>query len=69
MPNGLRERHPELPWRAIRDSGNIFRHTYDNVAESLVWDTAPLHLPGLMRVVLAEIERLGGSEDAQTVSG
>jgi uncharacterized protein with HEPN domain len=59
LPDELRERHPQLPWREIRDAGNIYRHNYDNVAESLVWDTVRLHLPDLMRVVLEEIERLG----------
>lgn len=59
LPDELRARHPELPWREIRDAGNIYRHNYDNVAESLVWDTVRLHLPDLMRVVLVEIERLG----------
>jgi uncharacterized protein with HEPN domain len=39
LPDELRERHPQLPWRAIRDAGNIYRHNYDNVAESLLWDT------------------------------
>jgi uncharacterized protein with HEPN domain len=28
-----RERHPELPWRAIMGLGNVYRHDDDNVAE------------------------------------
>lgn len=32
LPEDLRDRHPELPWRSIRDVGNFYRHQYDNVA-------------------------------------
>jgi uncharacterized protein with HEPN domain len=32
----LRDRHPELPWRAIMGIGNVYRHNYDNVAELLL---------------------------------
>jgi uncharacterized protein with HEPN domain len=35
----LRDRHPELPRRAIMGVGNIYRHDYDNVAEAFVWRT------------------------------
>jgi hypothetical protein len=31
LPDGLREQHPNLPWRSTRDVGNIYRHEYDNV--------------------------------------
>lgn len=51
------DRHPEIPWRAIRDSGNFYRHDYDNVAESYVWTSVVERLPAVMAVVLAEIER------------
>ena len=33
-------RHPELEWRAMAGSGNIYRHDYDNVTPDLVWRTA-----------------------------
>lgn len=53
----VRDRHPELPWRAIQDSGNLYRHDYDNVAESYVWTSVVDRLPRLLAVVVAEIER------------
>ena len=37
LPASARDRHPELPWRAIMDVGNVYRHDYDNVAEEFVW--------------------------------
>jgi uncharacterized protein with HEPN domain len=60
LPDELRDRHPQLPWRSIRDVGNFFRHQYDNVAASYVWETASVHLPPLLTAVLAEIEALEG---------
>ena len=31
LPDELLERQAHLPWRAIRDSGNAYRHRYDHV--------------------------------------
>jgi uncharacterized protein with HEPN domain len=59
LPDEVRERHSHLPWRDIRDAGNFYRHRYDNVAESFVWDTVHDDLPALLSVVIAEISRLG----------
>lgn len=55
LPDELRERHAHLPWRAIRDVGNFYRHQCDNVAERRVWDTVHDRLPALLDAVNAEI--------------
>ena len=54
----VRDRHSELPWRAIRDAGNFYRHDYDNVAESYVWTSVIDRLPSWLAVVVEEIDRL-----------
>jgi uncharacterized protein with HEPN domain len=59
LPEDMRERHPHLPWRNIRDVGNFYRHHYDNVAESYVWNTVHEHLPPFLTAVVAEISALG----------
>jgi uncharacterized protein with HEPN domain len=59
LPEGLRERHPHLPWRANMDVGNVYRHAYDNVAEEYVWRTVTHSLDPLLAVVIEEIEREG----------
>jgi uncharacterized protein with HEPN domain len=56
LPDELRARHPELPWRAIMGAGNVYRHNYDNVLESYVWRTLHDRLPELVAVVTLEIE-------------
>ncbi len=60
LPDDLRERHPRLPWRSIRDVGNFYRHQYDNVAESYVWETVHEHLGPLLAVVVAELKAFEG---------
>jgi uncharacterized protein with HEPN domain len=58
LPSSLRDRHPELPWRAIMGVGNVYRHDYDNVAEQFVWHTVQHSLEPLLAVVESEIARL-----------
>lgn len=60
LPETMRARHPHLPWRAIRDVGNFYRHQYDDVADAYVWETVRNHLPLLLDAVLAEIADLEG---------
>ena len=55
----LLDRHPELPWRAIMGSGNIYRHNYGNVAHHAVWQTIHAELPALAAVVSEEIAKIG----------
>jgi uncharacterized protein with HEPN domain len=58
LPDELRDRHPDLPWRDIRDAGNMYRHSYDNVVEAIVWKTVQEDLAPLLAVALAEIAAL-----------
>ena len=55
LPQSLRNRHPELPWRAIMGAGNIYRHDYDNVAEEIVWRTVQQNLAPLLAAVEREL--------------
>ena len=59
LPASVRNRHPELPWRAITGVGNIYRHDYDNVAEEIVWRTVQHSLAPLLAAIEAEIAELG----------
>ena len=40
----------------IMGIGNVLRHDYDNVVETIVWETVHKHLAPLLEVVVAEIE-------------
>jgi uncharacterized protein with HEPN domain len=54
----VRDRHPDLPWRAIMGVGNVYRHDYDNVAEDFVWRTVQYSLAPLLAAIESEIARL-----------
>ncbi|OYX36314.1 MAG: hypothetical protein B7Y99_02455 [Caulobacterales bacterium 32-69-10] len=58
LSQSQQDRFPHLPWRQIRDSGNVFRHRYQHVAESQVWMTVTDRLPELLA---AAEEALGGA--------
>jgi uncharacterized protein with HEPN domain len=59
LPEEIRARNRHIPWRAIRDAGNFYRHQYDNVLESFVWRTIHDSFPALLAFVEHELQRLG----------
>lgn len=61
LNDDVRTRHSEIPWRAVMGSGNIYRHDYDDVAETLVWRTVRDSLPALLAAVERELTGDGGS--------
>jgi uncharacterized protein with HEPN domain len=51
LPDELKARHPEIPWRDIAAAGNIYRHQYEDVLEQRVWQTLQHHLAPLLHAV------------------
>lgn len=47
LPDDLRERHPELPWRRMRGFRNIAVHRYFAVDWAVVWQIAVEDVPKL----------------------
>lgn len=60
LPDRFRERHSALPWKQIMGIGNVLRHNYDDVVESIIWETTHTQLETLLAVVVAEIEGFDG---------
>jgi uncharacterized protein with HEPN domain len=58
LPDELLDRHPEIDWVAIAASGNIYRHEYEAVDETLIWHTVRHDLGGLRRVAEEELDRV-----------
>jgi len=52
----IKARRPELPWADMAGAGNIYRHDYEKVRETLVWKTVKNALPGLLRVIEEELQ-------------
>lgn len=48
-------RHPEIPWRSVAGSGNVYRHNDEDVARQVVWRMVQEALPPLRALVLAEL--------------
>ncbi len=58
VPEDVKRRHSELPWRDIADAGNVYRHGYLAVDAERVWNTVAQDLESLHDAVRAELERL-----------
>jgi uncharacterized protein with HEPN domain len=56
LPDELKARHGEVPWRQIAGSGNFYRHDYEDVLPGILWDTVLHHLDALERAVNDELE-------------
>ncbi len=65
LPDDLKTRHADIPWRKVAGLGNVFRHEYDAVSTPLVWEIVREHLPPLKRgddPRVAEKESAGAPE-------
>ena len=49
----LRDRHPEVPWRAVRGFRDVAVHAYHTVDWSIVWSTVIEELPPLLAHIRA----------------
>jgi uncharacterized protein with HEPN domain len=49
MPDEVKERHPHIPWNDIAGAGNVYRHNYEDVQESILWHTVHEDLPPLLQ--------------------
>ena len=65
VPPDVQEMHPEIPWRQVADSGNVFRHIYDRVSSRIVWQTVTDDLPKLQAVLLKIRDRATNEENGK----
>jgi len=61
LPTELKDRHQEIDWPAIAAAGNVYRHEYEAVDESLIWHTVRHDLRALRIVAELELNRLRGA--------
>ena len=57
LPNEIKTRYPAVPWTQIAGSGNVYRHDYEDVLASLLWNTVHKHLDELEQAVRTELIR------------
>jgi uncharacterized protein with HEPN domain len=53
IPSELQETQPQIPWSQIAGIGNILRHEYHRVSDSIIWNVVQDYLPALKLAVLA----------------
>ncbi len=51
LPEELKNKHPEVPWRDIADMRNVLIHVYFEVDYRIVWNTVTTYIPMLKQVV------------------
>jgi uncharacterized protein with HEPN domain len=54
LPDDLKARHPSIAWRDMAGAGNIYRHNYEDVSVSQVWETVHIDLAPLREVIQRE---------------
>ena len=57
LPDHLKKRHPGVPWIQIAGAGNVYRHDYEDVLATLLWNTVHKHLDELEQAVRIENAR------------
>lgn len=55
IPPELQARQPNIPWAQIIGIGNVLRHEYHRVSDTLIWNVVQEHFPPL-RAAIAAIE-------------
>ncbi len=56
IPEAIKVRHPEIPWRRVSDIGNRLRHVYHDLDSALIWEVVTGELSDLRRVVEALLD-------------
>jgi uncharacterized protein with HEPN domain len=57
VPLEITQRHPEIPWRRMRDMRNIVVHVYFGVKLDVLWGTIQNDLPPLLPLLRALLEQ------------
>lgn len=47
LPEDMKARHPSIAWKNIAGAGNVYRHDYEDVEATQVWEAVRLALPPL----------------------
>src|SRR4051794_28141417 len=57
LSDGLKSRHPNIPWRQVYGFRNVAAHAYEHLDLSRVWEIVRDYLPALKAVIDEELQR------------
>ncbi len=55
LPEALKARHKDIPWRKVAGIGNVLRHDYENIAAPVIWALAKDELAALEKACRDEL--------------
>lgn len=55
LPDAMKARHTDIPWKKVAGIGNILRHDYEHVAHDVLWHAVLQHLPPLEKACRDEL--------------
>ncbi len=56
LPDELKARHRDIPWRKIAGIGNVLRHDYERVSAPVIWKLVIDDLPDLEKACRKELD-------------
>ena len=59
LSDEMKQEHPEIPWRAIKDTRNFYVHNYGNVDLNYVWNTLTNDIPVLLHWCESQLSQGG----------
>jgi len=55
IPPDMQASQPHIPWAEIMGIGNVLRHEYHRISDTVIWNVVQGHLPAL-KVAVSAIE-------------
>jgi uncharacterized protein with HEPN domain len=65
LPDDLKARHPEIPWKKVAGIGNVLRHDYERVAAPVLWKLVQADLPALEDACRTELAAAQAADDPE----
>ena len=69
LSEGLRDAHPEIPWKKITATRHILAHDYYDVDRDILWRIATIHVPEMISQVTPLVPPIPPDPDPEPKPG